>query len=34
MVLEVLASMVRHNDLIQGIKIGDTIIKQCIFADD
>ena len=26
--------MVRHNDLIQGIKIGDTIIKQCIFADD
>ena len=34
MVLEVLASMVRHNDLIQGIKIGDTIIKQCMFADD
>ena len=28
------APVVRHNDLIQGIKIGDTIIKQCIFADD
>ena len=26
--------MVRHIDLIQGIKIGDTIIKQYIFADD
>ena len=34
LVIEVLTSMVRQNDNIQGLQIEDRQIKQCIFADD
>ena len=32
--LEVLAAMVRQNEKIKGIKIGDNEIKMCMYADD